>query len=147
VNAKQELFRDWTRGTLLYAVVMGFFNDYTDLLSVDSFSILFLAAVVMQALTFATLSLKKRTAARFRSRPGKTNVVGLALSIWAIMFFSKFVFLWVLDVIFGTSVEVSGFVGLVLIIAAMLVIDWALELVDRRLADDAAPLSEVADVD
>jgi hypothetical protein len=74
-------------------------------------------------------------------------VVGLALSIWAIMFFSKFVFLWVLDVIFGTSVEVSGFVGLVLIIAAMLVIDWALELVDRRLADDAAPLSEVADVD
>ncbi|HEY7469557.1 MAG TPA: hypothetical protein VIC07_08550, partial [Acidimicrobiia bacterium] len=77
----------------------------------------------------------------------KTNVVGLALSIWAIMFFSKFVFLWVLDVIFGTSVEVSGFVGLVLIIAAMLVIDWALELVDRRLADDAAPLSEVADVD
>jgi hypothetical protein len=49
-------------------------------------------------------------------------VVGLALSIWAIMFFSKFVFLWVLDIMFGTSVEVFRFVGLVLIIAAMDVI-------------------------
>ena len=114
---------------------MGFFADYTNLLRIDSFWILFLAALVMQALTYATLSLKKRTAAWFRSRPGKTNLVALGFSIWAIMFLSKFVFLEVLDIVFGASVEVSGFVGLVLIIAAMLAVEWLIERVDRSLAD------------
>ena len=43
MSHKQRIFRDWTLGTLLYAVVMGFFNDYTDLLDVESFSTLFMA--------------------------------------------------------------------------------------------------------
>lgn len=49
-------------GTLIYAVVMGFFNDNTDYLFFDSFSTVFLAALVMQALTMATFGLKKRFA-------------------------------------------------------------------------------------
>jgi hypothetical protein len=62
--------------------------------------------------------------------------VALGLSIWAIMFFSKFVFLEVLDIIFGPAVEVSGFVGLVLIIASMLAVDRLILGVDRLLATD-----------
>lgn len=134
-QSKVEMFREWTTGTLLYAVVMGFFDDYTDVLEVRSFSILFLAAFVMQALTYGTLVLKKRTAAWHRRRSKKPNLVALGLSIWAIMFFSKFVFLEVLDIVFGDTVEVSGFVGLVLIIGSMLIVDALIGFVDRTLSD------------
>jgi hypothetical protein len=134
MSNRQRIFKDWTMGTLLYAVVMGFFNDYTDFLDIDSFSTLFLAALVMQALTYATLGLKKWVVAWHRARPQPSNF-GLILSVWAIMFFSKFVFLEVIDIIFGDAVQISGFVGLVLIIATMVVASQIIDQIDRRLAD------------
>jgi hypothetical protein len=50
----QELFV----GTLIYAVVLGFFNDYTSIVYAKSFSTIFLAAVLLEALTFLTFELK-----------------------------------------------------------------------------------------
>ncbi len=122
-------------GTLLYAVVMGFFNDYTDILDVTSFSTLFLAALVMQALTWATFRLKLRATAPFKGRTSAGSRIGMGLSVWAILFVSKFVFLEVIDILFGSSVEISGFFGLMAIILAMVVVDRFIELVDGLLAD------------
>ena len=128
-------------GTLLYAVVMGFFNDYTDYLSVQSFSTLFLAALVMQALTYATFSFKGRVSRWYRGRTGTGTLIAHGLSIWAIMFFSKFVFLEVINIVFGSAVEITSFVGLLLIIATMVIAGRLIELIDRRLADETAESS------
>jgi hypothetical protein len=136
VNNRQRIFRDWTTGTLLYAVVMGFFNDYTDYLRIESFSTVFLAALVMQALTFFTFSFKGWVSRWYRGRTGTGVKIAPGLSIWAIMFFSKFVFLEVIDIVFGEAVEITSFVGLILIIATMVILSRLIELVDRRLADD-----------
>ncbi len=136
LNNRQRLFRDWTLGTLLYASVMGFFSDYTDYLVVESFSTLFLAAFVMQALTFFTFSLKKRVSRWYRGRSGKGMKIAHGMSIWAIMFFSKFVFLEVIDITFGDAVNVTSFVGLILIIATMVILSRLIDLVDDRLADE-----------
>jgi len=38
------------------------------------------------------------------------------LSVWAVLFVSKFVFLWVLEIIFGNYLDISGFFGLLIII-------------------------------
>lgn len=130
---KQELFRSMILGVLLYSVVLGFFNDYTDILDTGSYSTTFAVAVVLQLLTFVTFEFKRRVVATFRSKD-KTSKVALALSVWLIMFVSKFVFLAVIDVIFGNNVSVSGFVGLLLIIACLTLTQNLVERIDKSLA-------------
>jgi hypothetical protein len=51
------------------------------------------------------------------------------------------VFLEVIDIVFGSAVEITSFVGLLLIIATMVIASRLIELIDRRLADEteAAP--------
>lgn len=124
---------------------MGFFDDYTDYLIVESFSSLFLAAFVMQALTFFTFGLKKTVSHWYRGRSGTGIKVAHGLSIWAIMFFSKFVFLEVIDIIFGDAVNVTSFVGLILIIASMVVLQRLIDLADTLLADEPPDKSPMPD--
>lgn len=124
---KQVLFREMTLGILVYAVVLGFFNDYTEILDTKSYSTTFLVAIVLQVLTYLTLLVKKRVAGRFKHKRGAGNKAGLVLGVWLVLFLSKFVFLAAIDVIFGNSVEISGFVGLMAIIVTMTL---AKELID-----------------
>lgn len=134
---RREIFRDLTTGTLLYVVVMGFFDDYTSLLDISSHSILVLASLVMQLLTFGTLQLKKVVANRIKGDREQANKVVLGFAVWAIMFFSKFVFLEVIDILFGDNVNFSGFIALAIVVAATLVVDKLLELADMSLAREA----------
>ena len=99
----------------------------------------------MQALTFATFGLKKAVSGWYRGRAGTGTGIKIAhgLSIWAIMFFSKFVFLGVINIVFGTAVEISSFVGLILIIGVMVILSRLIEFIDRRLGSadrDLTPL-------
>lgn len=51
------------------------------------------------------------------------------------MFLSKFVFLEVIDLLFGKNVEISGLAGLIAIIVSMMVLTKAATVVFERLAD------------
>lgn len=133
-NSKQELFRTMVLGILLYSVVLGFFNDYTGVFYASSYSTIFAVAVVMQLLTFATLKLKDMVAFRHKQRTNSKKYV-LVLSIWLILFFSKFIFLAVIDIIFRQNVEISGFIGLLLIIACCTLVQYVVEYTYRKLAD------------
>lgn len=70
LNNKQLIFEEMFVGTLIYAVVLGFFNDYTDIFYAKSFSTIFLCALVMQILTFLTFELKNRVIAWLKGREG-----------------------------------------------------------------------------
>lgn len=129
----QTIFREMVLGTLLYAVVLGFFADYTDFLSVKSYSTTFLAAILLQILTYLTLGLKTWIIAKFRGKTGAAHRTALVLSVWLVMFLSKFVFLWALDIAFSPNFQISGFAGLVLIILTMLVAQQLIDLVYRKL--------------
>ena len=122
-------------GTLVYAVVLGFFNDYTTILSTSSYSITFLVAIVMQLLTYLTLLLKKKVANHFKQKNGTFSKVALILSVWLILFLSKFIFLAVIDFIFGQYVQISGFVGLLAIILTMTIAKQLIDYVFNALAD------------
>lgn len=137
MNTRQAVFRDWAAGILIYAVVLGFFNDYTGFITTASFSTIFLAALVLQALTYWTLGLQKWVGSRFSYPENKRFKPGKILSLWAILFFSKFLFLAVIDFVFGTYVEISGFVGLTLIIIIMTVIKETLSYTFNKLGDGA----------
>lgn len=134
-NAKQSLFREFVLGTVVYSVVIGAFNDYTDILATDSYSITFSLAVVMQVLTFLTLEMKKKVVAAVRQRVDSPQKLAVGFAIWLIMFSSKFVFLAVIDRVFGTAVEFSGFFGIFFVIIAMTVAVWIIEWTFDTLGD------------
>ena len=132
---KQALFQEMVLGVLLYTVVLGFFEEYTSILNTWSYSITFMAAIVLQILTYLTFLLKKRVVKHFKGKEGKKYMAAMVLGVWLILFLSKFVFLAVLDVIFGEAVEISGFVGLILIIATMTIATKLIEMIYLKLAD------------
>ena len=134
-SKKQTVFREMVLGTLIYAVVLGFFNDYTSILNTKSYSTTFLVAVVMQILTYSTLFLKKGVTDKFRNKSGKWNKIALVISVWLVLFLSKFVFLAAIDFIFGSYVEISGFVGLIAIILTMTVAKELIDYIFGKLAD------------
>src|SRR6476661_9457683 len=136
VSGRQRLFRKMVVGILLNSVVLGFFNDYTDILQTRSYSVTFAVAVVMQLLTYLTFALKDQTVRWFRRRGGPQHKIGIVFSVWLIMFLSKFVFLGVISVIFRDAVHISGFVGLMLIIISMTIAQKLVDLADDKLADD-----------
>ena len=70
----------------------------------------------------------------FKGKEGKKYLAALVFGVWLIMFISKFVFLAVIDSIFGSSVEISGFVGLVIIILTMTVAKYIIDAVYTKLA-------------
>lgn len=134
VTQKQKIFYDMVLGTLVYAVVLGFFEDYTMILNTWSYSTTFFVAVVMQILTYITFWLKSLVVKKFKGREGKKYLAGLIFGVWGIMFFSKFVFLAVIDIIFGPSVEISGFIGLLIVIITMTIIKKMIDMFYSKLA-------------
>ena len=135
LNPQQLFFREMVLGTLVYAVVLGFFNDYTTILSTSSYSITFLVAIVLQLLTYLTLLLKKKVANHFKQKNGTFSKVALVFSVWLILFLSKFIFLAVIDFLFGQYVQISGFVGLLAIILTMTIAKQLIDYVFNALAD------------
>lgn len=121
-------------GILVYAVVLGFFEDYTNIISTWSYSTTFLVAIVMQLLTYATFWFKSLVVKQFKGKEGKKSKAALIFGVWLILFLSKFVFLLVIDFIFGGSVEISGFIGLVIIIITMSAVKKAIDIIYTKLA-------------
>lgn len=132
-NPKQVLFQDMMLGTLLYSVVLGFFNDYTEILQTRSYSVTFTLAIVMQILTLLTFQLKDLVVERLKKRNLPKQKLILGLSVWLIVFLSKFVFLWVISVLFSEDVYLSGFIGLMIIIVCLSVSQKIVEIVYGKL--------------
>jgi hypothetical protein len=134
MSDRQQVFFDWTLDTMLYLVVLGFFNEYTSGVTIDSFSTIFFASLVLYGLTYVTFGLKRRVGVWFARQPAP-NRVAHGLSIWAILFFSKFVFLEVLDLVFGDAVDFRSFVWLMAVMVVVVVLGRLMDLIYTRLAD------------
>lgn len=132
---KQLLFKEMVLGTLIYSVVLGFFDDYTNVFSAKSFSTVFLAGVVMQVLTYLTFMLKDVVVNRYKTKVEPGSKFGMYFGIWLIMFLSKFVFLWVIDMVFGSNITISGFIGLIAIIVSVTVLNKLADYTFKRLSN------------
>lgn len=134
LNDQQIFYREMVLGTLVYSVVLGFFNDYTKILETSSYSSTFLAAFVLQLLTYYTLFLKKWVGSKF-TKHSKKSKFGFGFSVWLILFLSKFVFLATIDFIFGNNVNISGFFGLMFIVVVMTSLKESIDYFFKKLAD------------
>lgn len=123
-------------GTLIYVVVLGFLSDYTSIVTAKSFSTIFLASIALEVLTYLAFKLKSRIVQLFRGRVGKLYRFLTVFGVWLIMFSSKFVFIWVLDVLFGSYIHVEGFFGILLVVAAVTLLHKLVNIVFLHLADE-----------
>lgn len=129
----QLLFKELFVGTLIYAVVLGFMNDYTNLVDVVSFSTTFMAAFVLELLTYAVFFVKKRIVAWLTGRDGMAYKVLMFFMVWLVMFLSKFVFIWAIDWVFGDAITIDGFVGILVVAVVVTLVHKVADFVFVRL--------------
>jgi hypothetical protein len=117
VTPAQERFADWMRDVLVYTVVLNLFVEFSDAVVIDSFVISIFTAVVMKVL-LDLLTLAEHHVSHFFSKIHK--MLGF-LSMWVVLFLSKFVILEVIDIIFGDHVELGKFLDVVVLVLALMI--------------------------
>lgn len=138
-SSAQQHFSDIAIGTLVYAVVLAFCNDYTNLVEARSFSTIFLAALTLSILTFYAFAIKTLIIKRLRHRRDTASRGLMVFSLWLVMFLSKFVFLGMLDALFGEYIRVRGFFGILFIVIAVTALQKLATFIYVRLGDKHIP--------
>jgi len=136
-SMRQRAFGRYLTATLVDLVVLGLFAEYWEHVSADSFTIMLLAAALLQVMLKLTIVLEHRLAAFFNARPGGFNKFMRFFTAWLVLFGSKFVILEVLALAFGDGLRFGGpfhgIVALIVVVVAMLVVEAALVKLYRRL--------------
>ena len=117
VTPAQERFTSWARDVLVYTAVLNLFVEYVDAIVIDSFTISLFTAAVLKVL-LDVLTLVEHRVSHFFSKIHK--ILGL-LSMWVVLFLSKFVILEVIDIIFGDHVELGKFLDVVVLVLSLMI--------------------------
>jgi hypothetical protein len=116
--------------TLVDLVVLGLFAEYWEYVTVNSFTIMLLAAALLQVLLKLTIVVEHWVAAFFNARPGGFNKFMRYFMAWVVLFGSKFVILEAVVLAFGDRLRFGGpfhgVVALIVVVVAMLAIEAAL---------------------
>lgn len=131
---KQLLFNELFVGTLIYCVVLGFFNDYTSVVYAKSFSTIFMASIVLELLTYLAFILKDKVIHTLKHRRGRLYRILRLFSVWFILFVSKFVFIWVIDILFGSNIMINGFFGILYVVVSVTIIHTLAKMTFNKLA-------------
>lgn len=134
---RQRLFNRYFSAILLDMAVLGLFADHWRHVTVDSFTITLLAAVLLQVLLKATLALEHRVGDYFSARPGAAMKFARVFVAWLILFGSKFVILGAITLAFRGQVVFSGplhgVVAFVVVVTVMLAAEELIVRFYRRL--------------
>ena len=145
---RQLLFLKYTLIVLIDLVVLGLFNQYWDLVFIETFTIAMLTAMLLQFLMQVAIRIEHIAADYFFGGKSGTHVkVMRGVSAWAIIFVSKLVILEAISLSFGDSVVFSGPIhGLVAFLTVVIVIiiaEQGVIWIYRSLADaEAKDLSQ-----
>ncbi len=108
ISPKQQIFLKYLTFTLVDLTVLNFFAEYWDRVSITSFGISLLVAIILQILLKMTLRLEHKTADYFKSSEKSTAKIGRILSTWLILFISKLLMLAVLGFLFQGDIHFAG---------------------------------------
>ena len=121
-SLRQRVFMRYLTVTLVDLAVLGLFAEYWEHVHADSFTVMLLAAVVLQVLLKITIVIEHHVAAFFNARPGGFNKFMRFFTAWLILFGSKFVSLEALVLAFGDRLSFGGpFHGVVVLIVVVVV--------------------------
>ena len=136
-SRRQRVLMRYFSATLVDLAVLGLFAEYWEHVSVDSFTVMLLAAVVLQVLLKLTIVVEHRVALFFNARPGGFNKFMRFFAAWLVLFGSKFVILEALVLAFGDRISFGGpfhgIVALIVVVVVMLAVEAALVKLYRRM--------------
>lgn len=129
-NTRQQLFLKYTLFVLIDLAVLGFFNQYWDLIFIETFTVALLTAVLLQFLMQVAIRVEHMAAHRlFGDKKDTRTKVMRGVSAWAIIFVSKLIILKAIALSFGDSVVFGGPIhGLVAFLTLVIVIIIAEQL-------------------
>ena len=135
---RQRVFLLYFVGALIDLVVLGLFDEFSNKVFVESFSIMLLAAVLLQLLLKATIAVEHKVAAYWKAKPGGFNTFMRFFCAWLVLFGSKFVILEALSFAFSDSVRFEGvfhgIVWLIIVVVTMVIAEELVARLYRRLA-------------
>jgi hypothetical protein len=126
MSFRQRIFVRYIMAILIDLVVLNLLDEYWDAVVIDSFTISILAAFILQILLRATMVFEHKVASYFKSKPGKINVFLRWFTAWLILFGSKFLILFVIDVIFGERVEFRNVIVFIAVVVAVVLAEVAI---------------------
>jgi hypothetical protein len=144
----QRLFVRYFTAILIDLVVLNLFVEYSQNVSIDSFTTSLLCAILLQVLLKLTIAVEQRVAAFFKARPGGMMTFLRFFCAWLVLFGSKFVILEAVAAVFGDKVRFTGafhgIVALIVVIIAMLVAEEAIVRLYRRIGSKSAEFTAAA---
>jgi len=136
-SPRQRTFLRYFTAVLVDLAVLGLFAEYWEHVTADSFTIMLLAAVLLQLLLKLTIVLEHRVAAFFNARQGGFAKFMRFFAAWLVLFGSKFVILEALALAFGDRLSFggpfNGIVALIVVVMTMLLVEAAIVKFYRRM--------------
>lgn len=135
---RQRLFIRYFTAILVDLAVLNLFEEYWAYVTIDSFTISLLAAVLLQFLLKLTIAIEHKVAEFFNARSGGLMKFLRFFGAWFVLFASKFVILEALSLAFGEKVSftgpIHGVVALCVVVITMLVAEELIVRLVRRLS-------------
>ena len=143
-TARQVQFASWSVYLLVDIVVLNLFVEFSHSVVIDSFYISILTAALLRLLLGVTIQLEHRVSRFFAAKTFKGSRLVAALLMFLILFTSKFVILEVIDFVFGDHVELGGFVQIVVLVIALIIVEAAFRSVFNVLGPDRGRVDATA---
>ena len=138
ITPAQARFTSWVSEVLVDIVVLNLFVEFAHAVVIDSFYISVLTALLLKLMVDGVKGLEQRVSAYFAAKPGTAWKTVRIVSVWLILFLSKFAILEVVNFVFGDHVELGSFIEIVGIVVVMLAANAALRMAYQRLGGRAA---------
>ena len=129
-SRKQQLFLKYLTWTLVDLTVLNFFAEYWDKVTITSFGVSLFIAITLQVLLKTTISLEHRISKYMKSKERLDKKILHIFTTWFVLFASKFVMLWVLQLLFGDAIVFAGVyhgvVTFIVLVVAILLAEYLL---------------------
>lgn len=137
LSRSQRIYVSWLTDILVYTVVLNLYVEYSDAKVIDSFTISILTGVLLKGLFALITAAKHRVWGWAKSKDGGAYKAVGVFGVWLILFLSKFAILEAVDLVFGDSVELGGFLDVMLLAVGLMVASEAIRRVYIRLGATA----------
>ena len=119
----------------VYVVVLNLAIEYVPSVISEGFTLSLLTAVLLKIALEMVIALKHKIITRLRAAKSRRAKVTAAVSLWVVAAGSKLVVLQLVDLAFGGSVSLGGFIPVTLVVVSLLVSRAAV----RRFLDETPP--------
>lgn len=135
---RQRLFLRYFTGVLIDLALLGLFAEYWSDVKVSSFTVMLLAAILLQFLLKLTIWVEHHVAEYFNSKTGGFMKFMRYFGAWLVLFGSKFVILEALSFVFQGRVQFEGpfhgIIALIVVAITMVVVEELFVRLYRKLA-------------